>query len=206
MPAGDASYSYTVNSTETRLPIGVFSGGDGKIINDNSWHDAGSSDPEKVQGNAKFKADGRVKIECSLRLKNRTPTENDVKIWFENSDGSEITDSIYTGKIAENTNVAKIVDLPKFTINVKELDTIKLMAQSNIDDGFYIDSTNRAFPLIEVIYDFDELTEQEKQLAEKITAIDDELVITQAALDKDAYIQLDWDSKNDRPSLTAEVK
>ena len=150
VPAGDASYSYTVNSTETRLPIGVFSGGDGKIINDNSWHDAGSSDPEKVQGNA--------------------------------------------------------VDLPKFTINVKELDTIKLMAQSNIDDGFYIDSTNRAFPLIEVIYDFDELTEQEKQLAEKITAIDDELVITQAALDKDAYIQLDWDDKNDRPTLTAEVR
>lgn len=206
VPAGDASYSYTVNSTETRLPIGVFSGGDGKIINDNSWHDAGSSDPEKVQGNAKFKADGRVKIECSLRLKNRTPTENDVKIWFENSDGSEIIDSIYTGKIAGNTNVAKIVDLPKFTINVKELDTIKLMAQSNIDDGFYIDSTNRAFPLIKVIYDFDELTEQEKQLAEKITAIDDELVITQAALDKDAYIQLDWDDKNDRPTLTAEVR
>lgn len=26
------------------------------------------------------------------------------------------------------------------------------------------------------------------------------------ALDKNAYIQLDWDSKNDRPSLTAEVK
>ena len=53
---------------------------------------------------------------------------------------------------------------------------------------------------------FDELTEQEKQLAEKITAIDDELVITQAALDKDAYIQLDWDDKNDRPTLTAEVR
>ena len=50
------------------------------------------------------------------------------------------------------------------------------------------------------------MTEREKQLAEKMSKIDDELVITQEALDKNAYIQLDWDSKNDRPSLTAEVK
>lgn len=50
------------------------------------------------------------------------------------------------------------------------------------------------------------MTEREKQLAEKMSKIDDELVITQEALDKNAYIQLDWDAKNDRPSLTAEVK
>lgn len=132
--------------------------------------------------------------------------KNDVILWWQKVGGSEVPNSRYIGKIAANSSVLKTIDGPEFSFDAVTGESYRLMAQSNIKDGFFIESKIRAYPLIEVIYDFDELTEREKQLAEKITAIDDELVITQAALDKDAYIQLDWDSKNDRPSLTAEVK
>lgn len=206
VPTGEAGYRYTVNSTATNLPIGIFSGGDGMIYNDNAWTDAGSYDPEKTQGDAKFKADGTVKISYSVRIKNEKNTENDVSFWLEKVGGAEVPNSRYTGKIAANTTVAKTINSQKFTINVKANESYRLKGQSNIDDGFYIESTIRAYPLIEVIYDFKELTEQDKQLADKISKIDDELVITQAAIDKDAYIQLDWDDKNDRPTLTAEVR
>lgn len=207
VPNGYSSYRYTVNDTPTKIPVGVFSGGDGKIYNDNAWSDAGSSDPNKTQGDAKFKADGNVKsLTYSVRIGNETATENDVILWWQKVGGSEVPNSRYIGKIAANSSVLKTIDGPEFSFDAVTGESYRLMAQSNIKDGFFIESKIRAYPLIEVIYDFDELTEREKQLAEKITAIDDELVITQAALDKDAYIQLDWDSKNDRPSLTAEVK
>lgn len=48
------------------------------VINNNVWHDAGSSDPMKVQGDLQFKADGKVNLEYGAQLFNETDTENTV--------------------------------------------------------------------------------------------------------------------------------
>lgn len=98
MPSGARDYSFTVTNTPTKLPVGVFSGGDGAIFNDNSWADAGAFDSDKVQGDIKFKKDGLVKIRYLARIKNRTATENTVNFWLEKVGGSEVPNSRYTGQ------------------------------------------------------------------------------------------------------------
>ena len=91
VPAGYASYRYTVNSAKTKLPVGVFSGGDNKIVNDNSWTDAGSTDPNKTQGDIKFLADGIVTINYQAQCYNEQGTINNVEFWLEKvSDSSEV--------------------------------------------------------------------------------------------------------------------
>ena len=160
MPGGAKSYSFTVGDTATKMPVGVFSGGDGAIFNDNAWADAGAFDPNKVQGDFKFRKDGTVKVNYLLRIKNRTDTENDVNLWIEKVGGSEVPNSRYTGKIAANTKVATTKAQPKFSMRVKAGESYRLFAQSDKADGFYVVTTNLAYPMIKIVYDFKEVEEK----------------------------------------------
>ena len=160
VPEGDIDYRYTVNDTATNIPVGVFSGGDGQLFNNNAWNDPGSSDPEKVQGDIESKVDGKMKsFEYSARIGNETNTENDVNFWLEEVGGSEVPGSRYTGKIPAKTLVTKETPITKFSFDVKAGKSYRLKAQSNIKDGFFIESKNRAYPLVEIIYDFREIEE-----------------------------------------------
>lgn len=107
------------------------------------------------------KVDGKMKsFEYSARIGNETNTENDVNFWLEEVGGSEVPGSRYTGKIPAKTLVTKETPITKFSFDVKAGKSYRLKAQSNIKDGFFIESKNRAYPLIEIIYDFREIEDK----------------------------------------------
>lgn len=160
VPAGYASYRYTVNSAKTKLPVGVFSGGDNKIVNDNSWTDAGSTDPNKTQGDIKFLADGIVTINYQAQCYNEQGTINNVEFWLEKvSDSSEVAGSHYATTIEAQRTTPKNITSPKFTFSVKANETYRFYGKSNKDDGFYLQTSTVANPLIRFDYEFEELSE-----------------------------------------------
>lgn len=163
VPAGNASYRYTVNSTKTKLPVGVFSGGDNKIVNDNAWTDAGSTDPNKTQGDIKFLADGIVTINYQAQCYNEQGTINHVEFWLEKvSDSSEVAGSHYATTIEAQRTIPKNIQSPKFTFSVKANETYRFYGKSNKDDGFYLQTSTVANPLIRFDYEFEELSEVTK--------------------------------------------
>ena len=163
VPAGYASYRYTVNSTKTKLPVGVFSGGDNKIVNDNAWTDAGSTDPNKTQGDIKFLADGIVTINYQAQCYNEQGTINNVEFWLEKvSDSSEVAGSHYATTIEAQRTTPKNIQSPKFTFSVKTNETYRFYGKSNKDDGFYLQTSTVANPLIRFDYEFEELSEVTK--------------------------------------------
>ena len=160
VPAGYASYRYTINSAKTKLPVGVFSGGDNKIVNDNSWTDAGSTDPNKTQGDIKFLADGIVTINYQAQCYNEQGTINNVEFWLEKvSDSSEVAGSHYATTIEAQRTTPKNITSPKFTFSVKANETYRFYGKSNKDDGFYLQTSTVANPLIRFDYEFEELSE-----------------------------------------------
>ena len=163
VPAGYASYRYTVNSTKTKLPVGVFSGSDNKIVNDNAWTDAGSTDPNKTQGDIKFLADGIVTINYQAQCYNEQGTINNVEFWLEKvSDSSEVAGSHYATTIEAQRTTPKNITSPKFTFSVKTNETYRFYGKSNKDDGFYLQTSTVANPLIRFDYEFEELSEVTK--------------------------------------------
>ena len=160
VPAGYASYRYTVNSTKTKLPVGVFSGGDNKIVNDNAWTDAGSTDPNKTQGDIKFLADGVVTMSYQAQCYNEQGTINNGEFWLEKvSDSSEVAGSHYATTIEAQRTTPKNITSPKFTFSVKANETYRFYGKSNKDDGFYLQTSTVANPLIRFDYEFEELSE-----------------------------------------------
>ena len=174
-PSGISAYRYTVTNTDTKIPIGVISGGDNKIINDNSWTDAGSSDPLKVQGDLKFLADGKVKMSYNARIYNETITLNQVEFWLAkvNGDGTftEVPNSRYATTIESNRNTPKKITSNGFNFNVLANETYRMFAKSDKTDGFYLQSETNGEPLFRIDIDFDEITSEEKDIIDKTNEI-----------------------------------
>lgn len=160
-PNGLAGYRYTVKATDTRIPVGVFSGGDGKIVNNNAWSDIGSDDPNKTQGDIKFLTDGEVEITYEAQIYNEQGSINDVIFWLAkvNTDGSftEVPNSKYSTTIEANRVAPKTFTSNKFTMKVKANETYRMFAKSNKDDGFYLQSGTNGIPLFRLDYYFNEL-------------------------------------------------
>lgn len=212
-PSGILSYRYTVNALDTKLPIGVVSGGDGKVINDNSWTDIGSYDPNKTQGDFKFLTDGRVNMRYTTLAKNEQSTANDVnfKLVKVNVDGTftDVQTSIYNGTIEATRLKALPISHPrdpkeKFYFDVNINDTYRFVGKSNKDDGFYLQSTTDGIPLIKFEIEFDEITAEEKNILDKINLVDSELVITPEAIAHGVYMELGWE--NGKPVLKQKVR
>lgn len=163
LPSGMSAYRYTVNNTETQIPIGVFSGNGGKIINDNSWHDAGSYDPNKTQGNAKFLADGTVQIQYQLACFNDTATVNNIDVYWVkyNADGTttKITDSEYSTIIEAHRTINPKYAGRTFNLDIKNGESYGIIAKSNIADGFYLQTNVIAEPLCVVNYRLDVISD-----------------------------------------------
>ena len=171
-PTGMSAYRYTVTNSDTKIPIGVVSGGDIKIINDNSWSDAGSSDPLKVQGDLKFLADGKVKMSYNARIYNETGTLNQVEFWLAkvNGDGTftEVPNSRYATTIENNRNTPKKITSNGFDFDVIANESYRMFAKTDKADGFYLQSETNGDPLFRIDIDFDEITAEEKILLDKI--------------------------------------
>lgn len=160
-PKGDASYRYTVNDSSTKIPAGVIAGGDGKIVNDNSWSDAGSSDPLKVQGDFKFLVDGNVNMEYQAQIFNETGTINNVEIWLAKvgpgpNQLTEVPNSKFATTIEANRMKPKKVYSKSFSFSAKANETYRVLAKSNVADGFYLQSGTDGVPLFAASIVFDE--------------------------------------------------
>lgn len=208
-PDGLAGYRYTCNNTDTKVPVGVVSGGDGKVVNDNSWHDAGSNDPNKTQGDFKFLVDGIVKsMTYEAQCYNEQGTINSIEFWLAkvNGDGTftEVPNSRIATTIEASRTTPKLVSSAKFNFEVKANESYRMFMKSDKADGFYIQSGTNGVPLFTATIEFDEITTAEKSILDQLTLLDQEIVITKAAQDAKCYIELDF--KSGKPVLTAKQR
>lgn len=150
-PRGSYSYRYTVGDTDTKIPAGVVKGSDSDIVNNNAWKDAGSTDPYKVQGDLLFKVDGKVNFEYGAQIYNETDTLNNIEFWVVkvNEDGSftEVPNSRYATTIEAKRATPKMIVSNSFNFEVKENESYRIFAKSNVKDGFYLLCTPNGSPL-----------------------------------------------------------
>ena len=120
-------------------------------------------DPNKTQGDIKFLADGIVTINYQAQCYNEQGTINHVEFWLEKvSDSSEVAGSHYATTIEAQRTIPKNIQSPKFTFSVQANETYRFYGKSNKDDGFYLQTSTVANPLIRFDYEFEELSEVTK--------------------------------------------
>lgn len=173
-PSGDLAYRYTVNSTDTKIPVGVVSGNDDKIQNDHSWTDPGSIDPNQTQGDLKFLADGKVTMSYTARCFNEQGSVNQIQFWLAKNVGgvfTEVPNSRTATTIEAQRTQPKMVSSFKFSFDVKANETYRMFAKSNKDDGFYLQSDLDGVPLYRADIEFDEFTAAEKDVFDKTNEI-----------------------------------
>lgn len=160
VPAGDASYRYTYNKTAGNIPLGIKKGL-ALVSNNNAWADPGASDPNKVQGDLLAEADGIITIQYSGQAYNETSTINEANFWAAKvaPDGSltEVPNSRYSTTIEANRKIAKNIQSKSISFPIQQGESVRFLANSNIDDGFYLQSGTDGKPLFEVIINFKEM-------------------------------------------------
>jgi hypothetical protein len=124
-------------------------------------------DPNKTQGDIKFLADGIVKMSYQAQCFNETDTLNDVEFWLAKVNGggtfAEVAGSHTASTIeAKRTDTPKNIKSAKFTFEVKANETYRFFGKSNVSDGFYLQTSTVANPLLRFDYQFEELTAQKK--------------------------------------------
>lgn len=175
VPPGNLELRYTINSSETKLPFGIVSGGDGKLVNDRSWNTSGNT--WDFEGDGKFKSDGKATIDYdipSIYCGEKAPDSGSVQcsLWMAKSqpDGSfvEIPGSRVDFMVDKAFKGAKHVTSNKFKLDVKDGDSIRLFSKSSVDDGCYLQSGTDGRPLIRINVDFDELEEIDQRIIDLI--------------------------------------
>ncbi|MGL5716940.1 MAG: hypothetical protein ACRCX2_28245, partial [Paraclostridium sp.] len=184
-PSRYPNYRYTANSTDTKVPAGKITGGDGKLVNNNAWVDVGSIDPEKVQGDYLFKVDGKVKMRYQARCRNEQNSINNVEFRLVkvNQDGTftDVPNSKTSTTIEANRttpkNVQSVGTIGKpsdgwFGFEVKAGEGYRMFMKSNKDDGFYIQSELNGEPLFRADIVYDEITVDEKGVFDRLNALE----------------------------------
>lgn len=176
-PNGFAAYRYTCNNTDTKVPIGLIKGGDGKIINDNAWADVGATDPNKVQGDLKFLVEGNVEMSYTAKCYNEQGSLNQIEFWLakveQGGTFTEVPNSRIATTIEANRNKPKMITSKNFTFTVAANESYRMFMKSDKADGFYIQSETDGVPLFESIINFDELTSYEKDTLNRISYLEE---------------------------------
>lgn len=131
------------------------------VSNNNAWADPGASDPNKVQGDLLAEADGIITIQYSGQAYNETSTMNEANFWAAKvaPDGAltEVPNSRYSTTIEANRKIAKNIQSKSISFPIQQGESVRFLANSNIDDGFYLQSGTDGKPLFEVIVNFKEM-------------------------------------------------
>lgn len=200
-PYGYRALRFTCNSVDTKVPAGVITGGDGKVINDNSWFDTGSYNGNKAQGDFKFLTEGTVTMSYVARCFNEQSGTNNAIFWLAkvNKDGTftEVPNSKYANLIEGNRRTPDFIKGYPFTFTVKANESYRMFMKSDKDDGFYIQSDGDGKPLFRADIEFKEL------ITNPLINIPDFITITENgnAVDKSNY-RLSIDSGTGKVTVT----
>lgn len=163
-PIEYSAYRYTINTSDTKLPVGIFKNNE-FVRNNNAWYDAGSVGKQD-QGDIAVLKSFRGSLSYSLNMFNEQATDNNVTVWLAKveSDGSftKIADSELVVSIPANTTPAVIneVTKPAFIHNFKKGESYRWFAKADKDDGAYIQCNNGSHvPMAELIVDVEYYTE-----------------------------------------------
>lgn len=177
-PDGDAALRYTINKADTKLPFGIVSGGDDKLINNRAWNSSGNT--WTFEGDGEAKADGTiidltatVPMYCGESIGKDEETFG--ALWFAKSNNGanfvEIPNSRVEYSIEEtDKGVRHLISTPKVTFKIKNGESIRLFANSNKDDGAFIQSNLDGTPTVRIDFVFDELEEIDERIIDLINA------------------------------------
>jgi hypothetical protein len=202
------SLRYTLTNHEAPMPVGMPRLGNANIVLDPSVNKVQGSAAKGGEGALKFLLDGTALVKTALRLSNEKNLDYNTRFWYANvsTDGqtfTKIADS-ETTFLVKKDSVGTEVNMKPFRISVEKNSRIALRSQTDILDGAYMICTDDSKPMVVTTVDFEELTTENKSFIEKINSLDDEIVITQAALAAKCYIELDY--KGGKPVLTAKQR
>lgn len=208
--AGYASIRYTLNNVPAGMPmpIGVIKSGKADIEIDHTINQVAGTALPQFEGAIKFNKEGKALIQTDLYV--HSEKTHDIlattKFWYSkvSTDGNTFTKiplSEYTTQVRGQTKA--INKMPKFEVDVQPGDRIALFGTTDQADGAFIDQhIGDPTPMLKTVIDFDEITEAESDLLDKITTLDEEIVITERAANAGWYIELDYDPDTGKPSLS----
>lgn len=166
-PPGTAGLRYSVQSTDTKLPVGVISGEQGLFVNNRAWTDPGTGD-SSAEGDLEAVKDVKV-LTAKYQIQkvfNESDTESKVEFWIAkvNSDGSftEIPGSRITDTIEAKRVVPKAFFSTSFSFVANKGDSYRLFAKSDKDDGFYLQSGTDGIPLFSLGMEVSEIEEVQR--------------------------------------------
>ncbi|MGL5752629.1 MAG: hypothetical protein ACRCXT_18980, partial [Paraclostridium sp.] len=186
-PSWASAFRYTINSGHTPLPWGIVDDninglGEKLITNDGSWHTSSANYPN--EGDGVFNADGHVTMYYRLTAfcGESAPADTDVgnQVWLSkvNDDGTftkllnSETIFIQHKDITTPTKVQSNV----FEFDVKKGDKYRIFAQSDYNDGCYLQTSSTTQALLEVDIKFNSLT-IEQEMADTIVDLREEKFI-----------------------------
>lgn len=183
-PLKDLSLRFTINSTDTKIPVGIFKTNH-FVKNNNAWYDAGSAEKD-VQGDMLILESFKGNISYSLNLFNEQNTDNAVEVWLAKveKDGSftKIQDSLLQTTVKANTLPSlknNEVVKPSFIHNFIKGESYRLFAKTTNDDGAFIQVDNGSHvPMVEIIVEAKYFTEIPEDIIhlnglKKITFVED---------------------------------
>lgn len=98
-------------------------------------------------------------IMMMFRDKNNAPIKADSWAAKVAPDGAltEVPNSRYSTTIEANRKIAKNIQSKSISFPIQQGESVRFLANSNIDDGFYLQSGTDGKPLFEVIVNFKEM-------------------------------------------------
>lgn len=168
---------YTGNTADTKLPFGIVSGGDGKLVNDRSWNTSGNT--WDFEGDGLFKSDGTVtfsydipSVYCGESVPDNGTSACEIWLGKKQPDGSftEVPGSKVAFVVSKDYKGAKHISSGKFSVDVKSGDSFRLLFKADIDDGVYIQSGDNGIPLLQITADFNELEPIDQRIVDLINS------------------------------------
>lgn len=170
----ERSLRYTVNQTPTKLPFGIVSGIGTDIVNLNNWYT--SSLKLKCEGDGQFKKSGTVTASIEAQVLNETSSLNTVTFWLAKveSDGSlvEVPNSRFSTTVVGSRTTPKLIKTDSFIFKVEPNEQYRIMAESDIADGFYLQTTKPHVPLLRISIDYKAVTEFEQDILDRLTELE----------------------------------
>lgn len=161
---GYASLRYTINTVNLPMPVGELGKGLADVSIDPDINKIPGSQAKGGEGAIVFDTSGTVSISTELRLwsEKSASTTTAVKFWYSKvGPGNALTKIVDSEGIFNIKGGSKniICSMPTFNIDVLAGEKIVLSAQSNLEDGAFLQCTSDLKPMLSTTIEFKELVD-----------------------------------------------